>query len=127
MSNVEFQEEVRGRVRGEKVSFITKLLMKMGVKDEKQANKVMLGIVVFCVLATIITTQFGRPSSGASIDKSISPNAQQEFKNWASTGKEMSPDSRQELLDWVNTTHPSAEEIGPEGVRALMEMGIEIY
>jgi len=54
MSNVEFQEEERGRVRGEKVSAITKLLMKMGVKDEKQANKVMLGIVVFCVLATII-------------------------------------------------------------------------
>ena len=28
--------------------------MKMGVKDEKQANKVMLGIIVLCVLLTIV-------------------------------------------------------------------------
>ena len=78
MSNVEFQEEERVRVRGGNVSFITKLLMKMGVKDEQQANKVMLGIVVFCVLVTIIIIWSGKTPSSS---------------------REMSPEVLQELID----------------------------
>ncbi|OGD66914.1 hypothetical protein A2442_03460 [Candidatus Campbellbacteria bacterium RIFOXYC2_FULL_35_25] len=78
MSNVEFQEEERGRVRGEKVSAITKLLMKMGVKDEKQANKVMLGIVVFCVLLTIIILWVNKVPTN---NQEMSPEVLQELIN----------------------------------------------